>query len=96
MANRLRTDSARLIPVFRFGIALSLFLVASFVLCVLSYLVLPELAIQHSALSLFLPGFTLLSWSSFFIGLAESFAYGWYIALVFGPIYNVVVSWQRG
>ena len=35
-----------------------------------------------------LPGFTWLSWPSFLLGLAESFAYGWYIALVFGPLYN--------
>ena len=27
------------------------------------------------------------------IPLVESFAYGWYIALVFGPIYNICVSW---
>ncbi len=85
-------DAYHLIPVFRFGVALSMFFVVSFVLCILSYLLLPELAIEHSALSLFLPGFKLLSWPSFFLGLVESFAYGWYIALVFGPIYNICVS----
>jgi hypothetical protein len=88
-------ETSRLIPVFRFGVALSAFFVVSFSLCVLSYLLLPELAIDHSALSLLLPGFKLLSWPSFFLGLVESFAYGWYIALVFGPIYNICVSWGR-
>ncbi len=39
-------------------------------------------------LSLFLPGFTLLTWTSFCLGLFESLAWGWYVALVFGPIYN--------
>lgn len=80
--------NARLIPIFAFGLSLSVFFALTYSLCILGYLVLPELAIQHSALSLFLPGFQLLSWPSFFLGLAESFAYGWYIALVFGPLYN--------
>jgi hypothetical protein len=30
----------------------------------------------------------LLSWQTFLLGLAESYAWGWYIALVFGPLYN--------
>ena len=46
---------------------------------------------QHGSLSIFLPGFELLSWRSFFLGLAESFAWGWYVALVFGPLYNFFV-----
>jgi hypothetical protein len=38
-----------------------------------------------------LPGFTWISWASFLLGLIEAFAYGWYIALVFGPLYNLFV-----
>jgi hypothetical protein len=60
----------------------------SFVLCVLGYLVLPGLPVKHEALAIFLPGFELLTWQGFVIGLAESYAWGWYIALVFGSIYN--------
>jgi hypothetical protein len=41
-----------------------------------------------AALAIFLPGFKLLSWPTFLLGLVESFAYGWYIALTFGPLYN--------
>jgi hypothetical protein len=44
--------------------------------------------VQHAALSIFLPGFELLSWQSYFLGLIESFVWGWYIALVFGSLYN--------
>jgi hypothetical protein len=47
--------------------------------------------VQHGALAIFLPGFELLSWRSYFLGLAESFAWGWYIALVFGSLYNFFV-----
>ena len=85
----------RTIPVLALGMGLSLFFAISYVLCVLGYLVLPSLPIAHSALAIFLPGFTLLSWPSFFLGLTESFGYGWYIALVLGPIYNFFATRWR-
>lgn len=84
--------SLHTLPVIVFGISLSLFLAISFVLCVLGYLLFPGLPIAHEALSLFLPGFKLLSWPSFFLGLVESLAWGWYIALIFGPLYNFFVA----
>lgn len=52
-----------------------LFLAISFVLCVLSYLVLPGLPVKYEALANFLPGFELLTWQGFAIGLAESYAW---------------------
>lgn len=83
-------SAGRGIPVIVFGTSLSLFLVISYVLCVIGYLLFPSLPIQHSALAIFLPGFELLSWSRFLLGLVESFAWGWYVALIFGPLYNYV------
>ncbi|TXL73215.1 hypothetical protein FHP25_22110 [Vineibacter terrae] len=74
------------------GIALGLFLVISYVGCVLFYLLFPQAVLNHAVLALFLPGFNLLSWPSFLLGLAESFGYGWYVALVFAPLYNFLVS----
>ena len=79
---------AHFIPVIALGMGLSLFLALSFILCVLAFLILPDYPGEHSALTLFLPGFTLLTWTSFCLGLIESLAWGWYVALVFGPIYN--------
>ena len=84
--------STHALPVIAFGLSLSLFLAISFVLCVLGYLWFPSLPIAHGALSLFLPGFELLSWPSFFLGLVESIAWGWYIALILGPLYNFFVA----
>lgn len=81
-----------LIPVVTLGLALSLFLSFSYILCILGYLLLPGLPVQHSALAIFLPGFQLLSLKTFFLGLGESFGWGWYVALVFGPLYNFLVS----
>lgn len=74
------------------GWALSSFLAISFILCVIGYLAFPQLPITHSALSIFLPGFTLLDWRSFCLGLVESFAWGWYIAAGFGLLYNFFAS----
>ena len=87
--------AVRTIPVLALGMGLSLFLAVSYVLCVLGYLLFPSLPIEHSALAIFLPGFTLLSWQSFFLGLAESFGWGWYVALVFGPLYNFFAARAR-
>jgi hypothetical protein len=73
------------IPVL--GMSLGLLLVISFVLCVLLGLVFPEWGLHQPWLQFF-PGFTWLTWPSFFLGLVESFAYGWYVALIFVPLFN--------
>jgi 2TM family of unknown function (DUF5676) len=79
--------SVRMIPVMALGMALSLFLVISYLICVTTYFI-PGLPISHAMLTIFLPGFELLNWQSFFLGLVESFAWGWFFALIFGPLYN--------
>jgi hypothetical protein len=76
------------IPIVTLGLGLSLFFVISYMICIAGYLLLPGLPVQHAALSIFLPGFELLSWRSFCLGMAESFVWGWYITLVFGSLYN--------
>ncbi len=83
------------IPLIPFGMALGAFLAVTYVLCVGFDLLFPGQAMYQAWLK-FLPGFTWLSWPSFFLGLAESFAYGWYVALVFAPLFNVFASrWIR-
>lgn len=76
------------------GMSLGLFLSVTFVLCVGINLLFPEQAMYESWLRL-LPGFTWLSWPSFLLGLTESFAYGWYVALVLVPLYNFFAA-HRG
>ena len=75
------------IHVVAFGLSLGLLLAITFVLCVIFDLIFPEQS-MHEAWMRFLPGFTWLTWPSFLWGLIESFAYGWYVALIFGPLYN--------
>ncbi len=81
-----------LIPVVSLGLSLSLFLAISYTLCIVGYVLFPGLPISHSSLAIFLPGFELLSWRTFVLGLVESLAWGWYFALIFGPLYNFFVS----
>lgn len=75
------------IPVVALGTSLGSFFVLTYVLCVLFDLWFPALAMNPVWAPL-LPGFTWISWTSFLLGLIEAFAYGWYVALVFGPLYN--------
>ncbi|EAU55182.1 DUF5676 family membrane protein [Mariprofundus ferrooxydans] len=71
-----------------FGHATSLFLAITFALCVAFDVLLPEHA-MFTVWQKLLPGFTGINWSSFFIGLIESYGYGWYAALIWVPLYNV-------
>lgn len=70
------------------GHASSLFLGITFTLCVIFDLLFPEHAMYRAWRDL-LPGFEWISWGSFFLGLIESYSYGWYFALIWVPIYNV-------
>ncbi len=79
------------IPVLALGMASSIFLAVSFILCVLGYLLFPSLPVPHGLLSVVLPGFVLLTWRSFLLGLVESLGWGWYVSLVFAPLYNYFV-----
>jgi hypothetical protein len=79
---------ARKVPIAVLGLSLSSFFVVSYGICILGYLIFPSLPVQHAALATFLPGFELLSWRTFFLGLVESLVWAWYIALLFGTLYN--------
>ena len=74
-----------------FGFASSLFLALTFTLCVAFDLLFPEHAMYEVWLKL-LPGFEWLSWSSFFLGLIESFGYGWFFTLIWVPLYNLFIQ----
>lgn len=79
-------DAPRL-PFVAFGLSLGLFLAITYVLCVGFDLLFPGQA-MHQTWQRLLPGFAWLTWSSFLLGLVESFAYAWYVALIFCPLFN--------
>lgn len=76
------------------GHATSLLLAISFVLCVGFDFLFPAHAMYRSWQAL-LPGFHWISWRTFVLGLIESYGYGWYFALIWVPIYNVVVARRK-
>ena len=76
------------------GLATSLFLAITFVLCVAFDLLAPSQAMYHAWLGL-LPGFRWLTWGTFILGLVESYGYGWFIALIWVPLYNVFLLGVR-
>lgn len=91
---RPETGSGAGLPILDLGWALSLFLSITYVACVAFDLLLPGYAMYETWEGL-LPGFVWLTPAGFAIGLAESFLYGWYVALVFGGLYNALVARRR-
>ncbi len=75
------------ISLVNIGNATSLFLAITFIFCVVFDLLVPEHAMYRAWQDL-LPGFEWISWKSFFIGLIETYAYGWYFAVIWVPLYN--------
>ena len=86
---------AKLSP-YAAGQATGLFLALSYTLCVICCLVFPEHRLYLSWQN-WLPGFHWLDWPAFLLGLVESYAYGWYFALVWVPLYNLFlqVPWPK-
>jgi hypothetical protein len=74
--------------------ATGLFLAITFSLCVAFDLLVPRHAMYRTWLGL-VPGFHWLTWGSFALGLIESYAYGWFIALIWVPLYNVFLLGRR-
>lgn len=61
--------------------------VITYILCVIFDFIFPRWA-MYQLWEILLPGFTWISWGSFFIGLIGVIVYGIYIAAVFVPVYN--------
>ena len=69
------------------GHATSLFLAITFTFCVAFDYFFPEQAMFGTWQKL-LPGFDGINIKSYFIGLIQTYGYGWYIALIWAPLYN--------
>lgn len=74
------------IPIAVLGLALSSFFAITFLLCLSLLLVLPDMG-AHLPLFRLLPGFA-VSIPGILLGLVESIAYGWYVAALFGSLFN--------
>jgi len=60
----------------------------TFTLDMVMGLLFPDWWVMQRLWEQLLPGFTFLTWGSFFLGLVESFVAGIYFAVVFVPLYN--------
>lgn len=69
------------------GLAAGGFLAITFAACVAFGLVWPTAA-MHSSWAPLLPGFTWITWGSFFLGLLETLIYGFWISVIYCPLYN--------
>jgi len=68
------------------GLAAGSFLAVTYVFCLVYDLAFDQR--MYEVWLKLLPGFTWISWTSFLIGLIETFFYGIYFGLVFAPLYN--------
>jgi hypothetical protein len=81
----------RTLSLYAFGQATGLFLAIAFTLCVGFHVLFPNQAVYRAFESL-LPGFTWINWTSFGVGLLESYGFGWFVALIWMPLYNVFAA----
>ncbi len=77
------------------GNTASLFLLITYLVCMAFDLLFPQHA-MYEAWQELLPGFEWLTWKGFFIGLIESYLYGWYIAIVWVLLYNFFAKQSTG
>ena len=82
------------IAIVSLGLTLGFFLVITYVLCVI-YGLLGFQQGMHQLLFQIIPGFTWITWPSFFLGLLWSLIFGWYIAVVFVPLFNFFAARTR-
>lgn len=75
------------IPIAVLGWSLGIFLAITFAICVVFGLIFSGATMYQAWLPL-LPWVTWISWGSFVLGLVEAFAYGWFVAVIFAPLFN--------
>ncbi|MBW4963834.1 hypothetical protein [Sulfitobacter sp. CW3] len=75
------------ISIYNVGMSVGILLALSFALCVVFGLIFAGATMYQVWLPL-LPGVSWISWQSALLGLVESYAYGWYIAMIFVPAWN--------
>lgn len=85
-------DTQRL-SIATLGLSLGAFLAISFLACIALGLIVPDGG-MHKPWLQFLPGFEWLTWRGTFSGLVWTQIYAWYVAVVFGGIFNAVAGWR--
>lgn len=81
-------NSATPLSIKTAGLSLSAFLLLTYLLCVAFGLIMPAHLHMHEAWAPLLPGFEWLTWTGFVFGAVGAYLYGWYIAIVFVPLWR--------
>lgn len=76
------------LPYLRSMFATCMLFQVIYVLCVILWLLFPDLK-GHALLPAIFPNFTLLTVGSFIYGLMASMIYGWIAAIIFVSFYNI-------
>lgn len=75
------------VDITQLGLALTAFFVVTFLVCIALGLVVPDWE-MHKPWLQFFPWFEWLTVKGVLIGLVEAVVYAWYVAIVFGLIFN--------
>lgn len=80
------------IPVAALGMSLSLFLLIAYLISLLFLWIAPRIVANDPIVAHFVLGQDPLAWRGMALGVVRSFACGWFIALIFAPLYNVFAT----
>ena len=75
------------IPLQALGWSLGIFFAITFTICVLFDLAFPSQEMSRLWMQL-LPWVDGISIGSYLLGIAETLLYGWFVELIFGPLFN--------
>ena len=94
MSTAIDTNSAgrvRSVPIVALGLSLGSFFALSFLACIALGLIVPDGGMHRPWLQFF-PGFEWVTARGVFIGLVWTQVYAWYVALVFGSLFNFAAA----
>lgn len=76
------------LPFWPIAWTLAIFATVIFAFDMLLGVLYPDWWMMQKIYEFLMPGFTFISWGTFFLGLFESFVGGFWLAVLFVPIYN--------
>lgn len=76
------------LPFWPIAWTLAIFAAVIFAFDVLLAVLFPDWWVMQKIYEVMMPGFTFISWGTFFLGLLEAFVGGIWVAVLFVPIYN--------
>jgi len=76
------------LPLWPIAWTLGTFAAAIFAFDILLGVLFPDWWVMQKIYEVLMPGFKFISWGAFFLGLLQAFVGGFWVAVLFVPIYN--------